>query len=91
MFQSLRLEEKKKPSKQVVVQTVNLTALHPLTPGEDGSGSKKVEKVQWKESALEVLKLDFLLFFWRNKGNGTKETAGGGCMEKGGAQAYLLE
>lgn len=38
----------------------------------------KVEKVQWKESALEVLELDSLLFFLRNKENGTKETGEGG-------------
>lgn len=62
MFQQPRLEEEKKPSHQIDVQTVNLTALHPLTPGEDGSGSRRVEKVQWKESALEVLKLDFPFF-----------------------------
>lgn len=71
--QRLRSEKKKKLSDQVDAQTANQTALHPLTPGEDGSGSTKVEKVQWKEWALEVLKLGF--FFLRNKENGTKETA----------------
>lgn len=90
--QRLWSEKKKKPSDQVDAQTANQTALHPLTPGEDGNGSTKVEKVQWKEWALEVLKLFFFLFL-RNKENGTKETArvGGGCREKGRARAYLLK
>lgn len=40
--------------------------------------------MQWKESALEVLKLDFLFFFFflRNKENGTKETAEGAVGRK---------
>lgn len=62
--QRLRSEKKKKPSDQVDAQTANQTALHPLTPGEDGSGSTKVEKVQWKEWALEVLKLGFFFLFF---------------------------